>query len=298
MIRHAVNDKNERSIMKVSVISTGSVAIRPDHVRGRGIPMMLWLLTSRRWTAPRPINVYVIEHPDGLVLFDSGQDRRSVTDPDYFPKGIVGYLYGRLAKFTIGEHDTLTEQLAAIGYAAADVKTVVLSHLHQDHIGGIAELPNATIIVSAAEWRGLDSPFAELNGLLAAHIRRPGIDWMPVEPAPVADPSIEPFTSAVDLRGDGTLMLLPTPGHTPGSMSLLVRAPGSAPLLLVGDLTYDVNLLEHEQVPGVGHHRGLVESTRTVNRLRERYPDLVILAAHDPAAEGLLAAATVGKAAG
>jgi glyoxylase-like metal-dependent hydrolase (beta-lactamase superfamily II) len=274
--------------MKVSVISTGSVEIRPDHERGRGIPMMWWLLTSRSWTPPRPINVYVIEREDGLVLFDSGQDRASVTDPNYFPKGIVGFLYGRLARFAIGEHDTLTDRLAAIGYAAADVKTVVLSHLHQDHIGGIAELPNATIVVSAAEWRELDSPFAEFNGLLKSHIVRPGIEWMPVEPAPVADESIAPFTSAVDLRGDGTLMLLPTPGHTPGSISLLVRDKGMPPLLLVGDLTYDARLLADEHVPGVGNHKGLVASTRAVNELAERYPDLVVLAAHDPGAAGAL----------
>jgi hypothetical protein len=71
-------------------------------------------------------------------------------------------------------------------------------------------------------------------------------------------------------------------------MSLLVRAAGMPPLLLVGDLTYDVRLLADERVPGVGNHRGLVESTRLVNALAERYPDLVILAAHDPAAAGLL----------
>jgi glyoxylase-like metal-dependent hydrolase (beta-lactamase superfamily II) len=123
---------------------------------------------------------------------------------------------------------------------------------------------------------------------LRAHILKPGIDWMPVEPSPVTDPSIAPFTSAVDLRGDGTLMLLPTPGHTPGSMSLLVRDEGMPPLLLVGDLTYDALLLEHEHVPGVGSHRGLVESTRAVNELASRYPDLVVLAAHDPAAAELL----------
>jgi glyoxylase-like metal-dependent hydrolase (beta-lactamase superfamily II) len=232
--------------------------------------------------------VYVIEHPNGLVLFDSGQDRRSVTDPDYFPKGIVGYLYGRLARFTIGEHDTLTDQLAAIGYVAADVTTVVLSHLHQDHIGGIAELPNATIVVSAAEWRELDSPFAELNGVLKSHIQLPGIEWMPVEPVPVADESIAPFTAAFDLRGDGSLMLLPTPGHTPGSMSLLVRDDGMPTLLLVGDLTYDARLLAGQHVPGVGNHKGLLASTRAVNELAERYPDLVVLAAHDPAAAGAL----------
>ena len=55
-------------ITKVSVLSTGSVAIRPEHVGPTKQHMYLWLLSSRRWTAARPINVYVIEHREGLVL--------------------------------------------------------------------------------------------------------------------------------------------------------------------------------------------------------------------------------------
>ena len=62
-------------IRRVSVVSTGHVQIRPDHVSSTWRPMFLWLLTSRQWTAPRPINAYVIEHRDGVVLFDTGQDR-------------------------------------------------------------------------------------------------------------------------------------------------------------------------------------------------------------------------------
>jgi N-acyl homoserine lactone hydrolase len=89
------------SIKRVSVLSTGTVAIRPQHVQSDGTPALWWLLTSRRWARPRPINVYVIEHVGGLVLFDTGQDRRSVTDPSYFPTGVAGLLNGRLARFAI-----------------------------------------------------------------------------------------------------------------------------------------------------------------------------------------------------
>ena len=93
-------------ILRVSVVSTGRVQIRPDHLASTWRPTAWWLLASRRWTGPRPINAYVIEHRDGLVLFDAGQDRASVTDPGYFPGGLTGVLYGRLARFEIGPQQT------------------------------------------------------------------------------------------------------------------------------------------------------------------------------------------------
>jgi N-acyl homoserine lactone hydrolase len=95
----------------VSVISTGSVTIRPEHVGPTRKNTYVWLFSSRRWTAPRPINVYVIEHDQGLVLFDTGQDRASVTDPGYFPGGLTGFVYSRLAQFEVGPDQTLTAGL-------------------------------------------------------------------------------------------------------------------------------------------------------------------------------------------
>src|SRR6516162_7781973 len=105
------------AVKAVSAVSTGTVRIRPEHPYGSRKPMYWWLLTSRQWTPPRPINVYVIEHTRGLVLFDTGQNRASVTDERYFPSGLTGYLYNRLARFDIGEQDTLSAQLATLGYA-------------------------------------------------------------------------------------------------------------------------------------------------------------------------------------
>lgn len=84
--------------------------------------------------------------------------------------------------------------------------------------------------------------------------------------------------------GDGSLVLLPTPGHTAGSFSLLVRRQTLPPLLLVGDLTYDAALLARGQIPGVGDRDQLATTTKKVIALAERMPDLVILPAHDPTA--------------
>ncbi|HEY1642051.1 MAG TPA: N-acyl homoserine lactonase family protein [Streptosporangiaceae bacterium] len=277
-------------VRAVSVISTGTVQIRPEHAYGSRKPLYWWLLTSRKWTPPRPVNAYVIEHAAGLILFDTGQDRASVTDDQYFPGGFTGHIYDRLARFEISEQDTLRAQLAALGYQPADVDTAILSHLHQDHIGGLPELTGADLLVSGAEWAELSGHQPELRGFLRSHIQLPGLRWRQVSLDEAAEPGLAPFRRSLDVLGDGSLTLLPTPGHTAGSMSLLVRRPGRPPLLLAGDLTYGADLLRQGTLPGVGARRQLAASTRQVQALAEQLPGLVVLPAHDPtAAQRLLA---------
>ena len=177
------------------------------------------------------------------MLFDTGQDRAGVTEPTYFPSGFTGFLYDRLARFDIGPDQTLTRRLAALDHDIGDVHTVVLSHLHQDHIGGLPELGHASIVVSDREWSAMQRPLPALRGFLRNHIELDGLRWSSVHPEPLGDPSLMPFTTGHDIFGDGSLVVLPTPGHTAGSTSLLVRRPGHPPLLMVGDLTYDADLL-------------------------------------------------------
>ncbi|NUR98232.1 MAG: N-acyl homoserine lactonase family protein [Kribbellaceae bacterium] len=268
-------------VRAVSVISTGSVEIRPEHALGTRKPLYWWLMTSRRWLPPRPINVYVVEHTNGLVLFDTGQDRASVTDPSYFPGGLTGVVYSRLARFDIAADETLDAQLGTLGYAAGDVDTAVISHLHQDHIGGISQLRGERL-VSPAEWAELSGFSPEARGFLRSHIDVPGRRWKHVQFSPIDD--LAPFTEGFDVMGDGSIVLLPTPGHTPGSMSMLIRRRDLPPLLMVGDLTYEAALLERRQLPGVGARTELGRTTDKVLALAERLPGLVILPAHDPTA--------------
>ncbi|HSJ61704.1 MAG TPA: N-acyl homoserine lactonase family protein [Jiangellaceae bacterium] len=277
-------------INRVSVLSTGSVAIRPEHVGPTWKNTYVWLFTSTRWTEPRPINVYVIEHRRGLVLFDTGQDRASVTAPDYFPAGLTGLVYSRLARFEIGPSETLPAGLTRLGYRVDDVHTAVISHLHQDHIGGLPALSNANIVISRTEWETLERPLSEARGFLRRHIDLPGLRWQRIAHEPLGDSALAPFTTGHDLFGDGSLIVLPTPGHTEGSVSMLVRRPGRAPLLLVGDLTYDADLLAAGMLPGVGRKKQMRAAVSQVNALRQAMPNLVVLAAHDPRAADLLAA--------
>ncbi len=278
-------------VTRVARLSTGTVDIHPQHAyRGRA-PMYWWILTSRQWLRARPINVYVIDHTDGLVVFDTGQDRASVTDPHYFPGGANGIIYRRLAAFHLDAPDTLTAGLERLGYSTADVGTAVISHLHQDHIGGVAEIAHADLLVSPDEWHSLHRPLADARGLLRAHIELPGLNWTPLQFHRLDDPTLRPFTHGHDLFGDGSMVILPTPGHTSGSMSMLVRPPDRPPLLLVGDLTYDIHAFERGVHSGVGSRRALRRTRARVLALRANNPGMRILAAHDPAAAGLLEAA-------
>jgi glyoxylase-like metal-dependent hydrolase (beta-lactamase superfamily II) len=189
----------------------------------------------------------------------------------------------RPARFDIGETDTLTAQLATLGYTPADVDTAILSHLHQDHIGGLPELTGASLLVSAAGWAEL-AKRPEPRGFLTSHIQLPGLNWHKFTTEPARDPALAPFTESLDVMGDGSLMLLPTPGHTAGSVSLLARRPAKPPLLLAGDLTYGAEILQRGQLPGVGSRRQLTDSTRKVLALAQQLPGLVVLPAHDPTA--------------
>ena len=252
---------------------------------------MLWALASQSWVKA-PVNVYVIEHRGGLVLFDAGLDPAIVSDPEYVDSAIGRFFLRRLFRFHIGPDQSVAHGLRALGFDAAKVGTVVISHLHFDHIGCIGQLSQARLLVSDVEWQQLSGPHPERDFILVEHIKLPGANWCPIHFAPSDDPLLAPFGGCHDVMGDGSMILLPTPGHTVGSISMLVRSEGLPPLLLVGDLTYEVALLLKDQVPGTGDATELRSSFAKVRQLKEALPELLILPCHDPLAAGALVAAT------
>jgi glyoxylase-like metal-dependent hydrolase (beta-lactamase superfamily II) len=138
--------------------------------------------------------------------------------------------------------------------------------------------------VSQAEWDTMAEPRAELAGVMRNHIDLPGLTWARVTFQPTADRALQPFTVSHDLFGDGSLVLVPTPGHTPGSMSLIVRQPGQPALAMVGDLTYAADLFDRGHVPGSGAKGQLQQATAMMNQLRHGLGGMVVLASHDPGA--------------
>ena len=150
-------------------------------------------------------------------------------------------------------------------------------------------MPQAELLVSDHEWQQLADSHPERDFILREHIEVPGANWRQIEFTPTNDPLFAPFGSCYDVMKDGSMILLPTPGHTPGSISMLVRSGIYPPLLLVGDLTYEVDMLMQDKVPGTGNKKQLQASFGKVRALKEQLPNLVILPSHDPAAAKALA---------
>jgi len=270
-------------IRRVSVITTGHGLAHVEHIHGTKKPALWWIFFGKD-RVRLPINVYVIEHADGLVLFDAGADPSVVTDPDYWPTRLTGLFMRNIFHWEIRPEDNLSSQLELAGYKAADVGKVVISHFHADHVGGIGDVPQADLFAARGAWEHMKGPHPEREMVLRRDIAVLGAKWNEIAFQPTSSPSLAPFGESFDLMGDGSMIVLPTPGHMPGAVSMLVRRIDSAPLLLVGDLTYGDEFLEQDKTPANGDRNVLLESFAKVRALKESMPDLVILPAHDLAA--------------
>ena len=174
---------------------------------------------------------FVIEHPTaGLVVFDTGLSDRARTDPGHY----LGWVGARLDMIDVPEGGSLVAQMRAAGLDPGGVTRVVISHLHYDHTGGIADFPNAAVIVSAAEkaWveKGVSkADFVDVDAL-AGMARWKVVDYQAEKP-------LATLLAAHDLVGDGSLLTVDLSGHTPGSTGLIVRS-AEAPVLLTGDAAW------------------------------------------------------------
>lgn len=183
-----------------------------------------------------PIPGYAVVHERGTVVFDTGLHDTLMTSSAEL---------GGLAKvFTVelSPDDLIERRLAAAGIEAGQVTHVVNSHLHFDHCGRNGPFAHATTLVQAAEWE-------------AAH-RTGRTSYVGVPLEEVEAGRIELIEGAHDVFGDGTVVCMPTPGHTAGHQSLLVRAgpaAGADAAMLVGDACYLAHMLADGILPPFAH---------------------------------------------
>lgn len=282
--------KTDQPIESIQVLRCGRAEQHAEHRYGSRLPRLWWVFLGRSWV-PLPLQCFLIAHRDGLVLFDTGIDPAIVLDKSYIRQAIGRFLLSRIFRFHLTEADRIDHVLAAAGLSAGDIRLAVISHLHFDHVGGIAQIPQADLLVSEQEWSILSEPHPEREWILREHIEIPSAKWKQISFAPTNEPLFAGFDGIHDIAGDGSMILLPTPGHTQGSMSMLIRREGWDPILLVGDLAYEVPLLDQDVVPGTGDRDTLLASFAKVRALKERLPRLAIVASHDfGAAEAVLRA--------
>jgi N-acyl homoserine lactone hydrolase len=281
----------DHPISSVQVLSCGRAEQHKEHRYGSSKPQLWWVFFGRSWV-PLPLQCFLIEHRDGLVLFDTGIDPAIVSDTRYIKQAIGRFLLPWIFRLYVTERDRIDHVLDKAGVAAGDIRTVVISHLHFDHVGGIAQVPQADLLVSAREWAILSEPHPEREWILREHIEIPTAKWRQITFEPNEDPLFEGFDGIHDVAGDGSMTLLLSPGHTAGSMSMLIRRDGWDPILLVGDLTYRADLLEQDILPGTGDRETLLASFAKVRRLKQRLPGLTLVASHDFSADERISRAT------
>ncbi len=273
----------EKAVLGVHAFTTGRGFQHKEHRNGSYLPQLWWVLTSRSWVG-LPISVFLIEHKDGLVLFDTGINPGIVHEPRYISQAIGRFLLKRIFRFEIGRDETLERVLETRGFDAKCVSKAIISHLHFDHIGGIADIPQAELLVSEAEWVQLSAPHPEREWVLREHIELPDARWCPIKFERAENPLFDAFGGAHDVMGDGSLIILPTPGHTPGSMSLLIRSSIAPPILLIGDLAYSAEAILQDRVPGTGNAKQLRRTYSKVRDMKAQIPELLIVPSHDDTA--------------
>lgn len=197
-----------------------------------------------------PIPSWLIEHREGLVLFDTGLHADLQTDTSRLGAN------NKLFDVNFGAGEEVAARLDQRGIAAADVALVVFSHLHFDHCGGTAQLPDARLVVQRAEWEAGQNPKAVERGVYNPDDYDLGHEVQQVE-------------GAHDLFGDGSVRCVPTPGHTPGHQSLRVELE-SGPVVLTGDCVYVESMLDDMVVPGFGFDTDQQrQSMQELKRLRD-----------------------------
>jgi glyoxylase-like metal-dependent hydrolase (beta-lactamase superfamily II) len=227
-----------------------------------------------------PIVSFLVQHPKaGAVLVDTGLHPSCAVDPKQ-NLGRVGAL--AFPGLEMDPKQAVSEQLRARGIQPADVKLVVMTHLHIDHASAMSEFPNATFVFSTAEWDAATEQRSWQHGYRTRQFDH-GFDYRTLDfGGDVATESYATFGRSVDLLGDGSIRLVYTPGHTHGHMSVVLRLAGEREALLAGDAIYTMHALR------TGHRPFRIEdehlfgrSLREIQLYSETNPEALIVPGHD-----------------
>jgi glyoxylase-like metal-dependent hydrolase (beta-lactamase superfamily II) len=256
--------------MKIHAIKTGDVLVKSAFLGSPAtagpLPYMGNIFLDR--TRVRiPILAWVIEHPEGVIVVDTGED----------PANKGNFI--TQSRYDVAPEEAIGEQLKKLGVGKKDVSKVVLTHLHGDHKDGVKDFLNTPIWVSEREYNL--SPSANSKFFTGLGLQTPTLFNFNAE-------QVGSFQSSISLTNDGSVLAVPTPGHTAGHVSVIVM-DSDVHYFIAGDVTYKERTLISQTLEGPSTE---VESHRqTLRRVLDyvRQHPTVYLPSHDPASAQRLA---------
>jgi glyoxylase-like metal-dependent hydrolase (beta-lactamase superfamily II) len=216
--------------VKIHGLSIGTVAVKKNFKtkNGAGFLSKINILLGKEFTAYLPIWVWVIEHPEGTIVIDTGENTESLDIDKYLAKEsfFARYQFKHACKVKIQPQEELNHQLNKINIEVDDVKLVILTHLHSDHVDGLKFFPKQEILLGKYEFLHPDNCFLST---LPSWFKPKTVDFL--------QNKIEVFNQAYPISQSEDLLLIPTPGHTLGHNSVLLKTDDFH-IIFGGDSSY------------------------------------------------------------
>lgn len=270
--------------LRVHNIQTGFVAVKSVHRQYSGVDGtgLLAIAADRVWTEWLPIHAWVIEHPEGVIVIDTGETSRVQDDAYFNCDPATSLVYRSILRFAVAPEDEIQVQLRELGIAPADVRWVIQTHLHSDHAGGLDQFPRSEVIVSP-----LDYP----NAMGALTCRYPA-DFSPTLIRFTPD-AVDGFPQTHRLTRAGNVLIVPTPGHSNGHQSVILR-DDDVSYCFAGDLAFDQTQLLENAVAGIASQPATARQSLLALRTYAASHPTVFLPSHDPESRSrLLSASTI-----
>lgn len=241
------------------------------------LPRTLWRGLRRRFDHWTPCPIFLIEHPTaGRILIDTGLPAAAVHDA----RAAIGRVGNRLYAMRATQDQPLPARLRALGISRGGIDVVVMTHLHIDHAGALCEIEGCTVVVSRAEWHSAHTG----NAMAKGYLRRQFDLAHVVKLVDFDSDRINSFASfgrSMDLFGDGSIVLVSTPGHTAGHMSVVARL-NDRECLIAGDAIYTRRSLELGELPALAaDEHNFKRSVREIRAYKQLTPSALVIPGHD-----------------